>query len=395
MKFSTGETISPTNWSSSRQRAKRNNTTTSNEKYALNDFLTRLAEECERIYNTSLKNGIPSPELIRRGLREFIDKNKAEEGSNPNSNSLFGLIEKFTSGEILFEGRKRSPSTIKSYNTTKRHLESFERAKKFPVNFDTIDLTFFDKFNDYLISKNIEQNGRNKYIKTLKVFLHEAVERNLTDNIQFKRKKFNVKRIEPESTYLTTSEILKLYKHDLSDKPSLERVRDLFILGCFIGLRYSDLSTLTQANFSEIEGEAYIKKKTQKTGEQVIIPTNPIVKEILKKYNGRIPPAPSGQKFNEYIKKAAEQAKLNEIGRLSRNPEIPLFNCIASHTARRSFATNLYLQGFPVFDLMKITGHKSERTLLLYIKVTHLQAASRLNDHMKKTWSEKILQKVS
>lgn len=63
--------------------------------------------------------------------------------------------------------------------------------------------------------------------------------------------------------------------------------------------------------------------------------------------------------------------------------------CISSHTARRSFATNYYLEGFPTIDLMKITGHKTEKAFLTYIKVSQLDTAKRLNQHMKKKWEEK------
>jgi len=133
---------------------------------------------------------------------------------------------------------------------------------------------------------------------------------------------------------------------------------------------------------------------TQKTRELVIIPANPIVLEIFKKYeknDHRLPRSISNQKFNEYVKNACETAGLVEKGRLSKEPEKPLFSCISSHMARRSFATNLYLEGFPTIDLMKITGHKTEKVFLKYIRVSKLDTAKRLNEHIKKNWNSKIL----
>ena len=82
---------------------------------------------------------------------------------------------------------------------------------------------------------------------------------------------------------------------------------------------------------------------------------------------------------------------MNEKGRLSSKPENELWKSVSSHTARRSFATNYYLQGFPTIDLMKITGHKTERAFLKYIKVSKLDTARRLNEHIKRNWSEKML----
>ena len=142
---------------------------------------------------------------------------------------------------------------------------------------------------------------------------------------------------------------------------------------------------------------------TKKTTELVIIPCNPVVLDIFKKYNhntNRLPKAISNQKFNDYIKVVCLMASeaenspiksLAEVGRLSTKPKMKLWECVASHTARRSMATNYYLQGFPTIDLMKITGHKTEQAFLKYIRVSKLDTAKRLSVHIKKNWSEKIL----
>lgn len=57
---------------------------------------------------------------------------------------------------------------------------------------------------------------------------------------------------------------------------------------------------------------------------------------------------------------------------------------VQSHTWRRSFATNVYKSGFPAISLMKITGHRTEKSFLLYIKVTPEENAQKLMDHWNK-----------
>ena len=86
-----------------------------------------------------------------------------------------------------------------------------------------------------------------------------------------------------------------------------------------------------------------------------------------------------------------------EKGRLSTKPDLQLWECVSSHTARRCFATNYYLQGFPTIDLMKITDHKTERAFLKYIRVSKLESAKRLSIHMEKNWTLKMyeMKKVS
>ena len=143
-----------------------------------------------------------------------------------------------------------------------------------------------------------------------------------------------------------------------------------------------------------ISRDRFIKVITTKTKELVIIPCDPTVLQIFEKYKenpNRLPRAYSSQKFNEYIKEVCEKAELNETGRLSTDPQKKLFECVTSHTARRSFATNLYLDGYPTIEIMKITGHKTEKSFMKYIKVSKLDAAKRLSAHMKKRWSEKMI----
>jgi integrase len=144
----------------------------------------------------------------------------------------------------------------------------------------------------------------------------------------------------------------------------------------------------------QIDGEYFIKTITQKTKELVIIPTNPVIIEIFNKYQknaNKLPKTLSNQKFNDYIKEVCKLAELNEKGRLTSKPDVMLWEAISSHTARRSFATNYYLQGFPTIDLMKVTGHKTEKAFLKYIRVSKLDTAKRLNEHIKNNWSRSIL----
>ncbi|WP_166727651.1 site-specific integrase [Mucilaginibacter gilvus] len=43
---------------------------------------------------------------------------------------------------------------------------------------------------------------------------------------------------------------------------------------------------------------------------------------------------------------------------------------ISAHTARRSFAINMYLMGASSIAIMAIIGHRTEKTFLKYFKAT-------------------------
>lgn len=59
----------------------------------------------------------------------------------------------------------------------------------------------------------------------------------------------------------------------------------------------------------------------------------------------------------------------------------PKYELIKTHTARRTGCTNMYLAGIPVIDIMKISGHKTEKEFMKYIKVSKLETAQNLSRH--------------
>jgi len=394
-------------WDFEKQRVKSNKKTTADGQHSLNDLLDNLKALLEKTYKEEIKNGVPSKATLKTHLDAFFYKNLTDEATS-KERSLFSLIERFIAGDIKAKGKDKSQSSLDNYSAVKKHLLDYQSKKKYRIDFDTITLDFFYSYVSFLKkykwSKDPEkppglsQNTIAKDIRLLKVFMAEGIELGWTDNYQFKKKNFTVTDEDTDAVYLTEREVMKLYYHDLSAHKSfkkLDQVRDLFVVGCFTGLRYSDYSNIKPENIVRNDGQLYIKMVTQKTKELVIIPANPIVLEIFEKYHendNRLPRSLSNQKFNDYIKDACEAAELNETGRLSSNPKLELYKCISSHTARRSFATNLYLEGFPVIDLMKITGHKTEKAFLKYIRVSKLDTAKRLLEHNKKKWETKIVQ---
>ena len=391
--YSFGQTIDPKNWNKTKQRVKSNNQTTADGQYSLNDLLDNLRDECLKAYNTEIKSGVPAPAVLKQYLVNFFEGNTGRE----EQPSLFTLIERFISGEIKHRGRDRSLNTLKQYKSTYNHLQRFAKEKKQKVDFDTITIDFYYKFTEYLNQRGQKPNSIGKNIKNLKAFLSEAVDLGLTTNMQFKHKKFTVWKEAADTVYLTEKEIMQLYNYNLSAVKRLEQARDLFVFGCFTGLRFADYNDVKPDNLVTIEGEQYIRLITKKTRYEVIIPANHVIKEIFEKYKdnlNRLPKSISNQKLNEYIKEVAEAAGLTEKGRLSTDMSKPLYACISSHTARRSMATNLYLSGFPTIDIMKITGHTTEKAFLTYIKVSKLDTAKRLNEHYKKGMGSAILKVI-
>ena len=214
--------------------------------------------------------------------------------------------------------------------------------------------------------------------------MNEAYERGLHTNFDFKKKAFAKPSAETKNIYLDEKELLQMYRLDLSFDKRLDQVRDWFLIGAYTGLRFSDLSRLAKDNVFDNT----IEITTQKTSKKVIVPLSPIVREILQKYDYQLPKLISNQKFNGYIKEVAKKAEINEEilieetkGYLKSSFTDEKYNLVSVHTARRSFATNAYVAGVPVIQIMMMTGYKAEKSFLLYIKISEKENAKKLQLH--------------
>jgi integrase len=400
LSYSFGEKIAKKDWNIEKQRGKNTSAVTIDGEHSLNDLLDNLKKVLEDAYKREKVNGIPTPDQLKLHIDAFRNQNTAR-AEEKEKNNFFTLLDRFIHGEILKNGSELKKSTLKSYRTAKMHLLSFQNDQKYLVDFDTITNDFFDKFVYYLLKTRIHKFSKNlgikpsaiqKTISIVQIVMRKAMALRYTKNDDFKS--FRVKTNAVEDLYLSTNEIVNLYESDFSHNKKYERVRDLFVFGCFVGLRFSDLSDIKPQNIFKIDGDQFLRIIQEKTNSIVIIPCHPLVLEIFKKYSNNsngLPPSISNQKFNEYIKEACKEAGMIEKGRITSEPEKELWQCITAHTARRSFATNFYLEGFPTIELMRITGHSSESSFLKYIKVGKQESAIRLSNHMKSKWNERLL----
>lgn len=301
------------------------------------------------------------------------------------------IIDQSESGTRLnpLTGKVINPNTIKTYVTTLNHLQDFQKQYSLKITFDNIDLKFYNAFTEYLIKeKKLASNSIGKDIQVLKLIMNEALDLHLTSNTSFKTKRFVVLREVSDSIYLDKIELEELKNHDLADKPKLERVRDLFLVGCYTGLRYSDYSILTTESIKN----GYIQINQTKTGSPVTIPVHKAIQGLLEKYHGVFPTPLTNQKTNEYLKEVGKEIEglkktvVKNITKEGVNKQTSLakWEMLTTHTARRSFATNEFLAGTPTLTIMAITGHKTEKAFLKYIKLSTSDHAKLLKAHWEK-----------
>jgi len=144
------------------------------------------------------------------------------------------------------------------------------------------------------------------------------------------------------------------------------------LLGCELGQRGEDLLNIKPSDFRETGVGVLIDIYQQKGKKHVSVPVTEKAQQIL---NQGFPKRISLQNLNNYIKDVVKEAGITEVirGKKYDNESkrkllgmYPKFELIASHTCRRSFATNYYKK-VPTTVLMGITGHAKESTFLQYI----------------------------
>jgi integrase len=246
---------------------------------------------------------------------------------------------------------------------------NYQALKRFKTFMYTATYPYRGKPRKYAI------NTIKKKVIILKTVMAEAVRSGLVPPFE---RSIPLEGEDSDTLHLSFHEVGKILKLELlSEKDKV--IRDRFVFHCFCGMRVSDLNRVDKPLFSirEIKGKeavVYVGRQ-KKTDNKVGFVLNKIASEIIKKYNFRFPKI-SDQKYNKRIKELAKRAGLTELTRKrtqrsneTEEEDIPKYMRISSHTARRSFCTNYYnIMKFPPSLIMLVSGHKSLREFLKYVK---------------------------
>lgn len=374
-KYSTGYYSRYNDWDYTNQRLK-NKATILNRAF-VNDFLNSLKTELYK--EVSHLESVQSP-ITKDALRSKLDMltNKDLPGEHKTQDlNFYQYFDNF----LNLRKSKLKKITIRSYNQTKRLLREFNSY----IDFDEIDLSFYYGFIEFLEEDDKSVNTIGKHIKNLKSILRSATQDGLNKNLAYTKREFKVLKEQTTAIYLDEKELTFMADYDLSAFPNLDLARDIFLIGCYTGQRVSDYNGLTKANFYQKDGVQFFKIKQKKTNKEVFCPVTLEIKAILAKYKNIPPKKMNEPDINEYIKEVGRKVGLTHTvinnytkGGLERAEEIPKYKMISSHTARRSFCTNMYKKGMPIYDIMHFSGHASEKEFYNYIRIEKEQRAIKI-----------------
>lgn len=383
IKISTKESIEPEFWNKKKQNVRPEDEVLNYQE--INNNLTKLYDNAIQIYKNLLLEfkREPSVEELKTAFNKKLFDNSVTEKSKKEK----GFFEFFEDFIIVREqNRKVSAARIRNYKRTLNTLREYQEQTNNLIAFERFDEKFSISFRAYLEDiKNYSANTIKKEFKIIRTVLNNAYAKNYTINREYKLQDFMPEGEDSFEIALTLEELEALYQYDFSKNKRLEKTRDLFLVGCYTGLRFSDFSRLGK---DHIQGKflSIVPKKTKnKNPLPVIIPILEPVKQILEKYNYRLPKDLSNQKMNQYLKEMAEESELFEDtvtyyktkGGKKVKISHPRYNEIVTHTARRTYCTVSYKLGVPTQSIMKISGHRTEASFLRYLKVSSTDHADR------------------
>lgn len=263
-----------------------------------------------------------------------------------------------------------------TYEKIELHLIDFQSfAGKRTLS--DLNIDFYDQYRKYLKKKTLNENSTeklsentlNSYIKNVQAFF------NWMDKKGYINRKITLEKYEGKEKDIIAideNELLTLTSSTgLSEK--LERVRDLFLFGCYTGLRFSDL----QAVNSKMINNNILTIRQQKTGELVQIPLIYEAHQLLEKYAYQLPQI-SNQKANKYIKELFKTLKLTRSVYAGATIK-QLDEVVSFHNSRKSFITIALSKGMHAKIVQAISGHKKDEVFNKYIAFSTATLESEIN----------------
>lgn len=271
-----------------------------------------------------------------------------------------------------------------AYKVLIGNLQSFAKSKQ--IRFDRINLQFINEF-DYWLRNTPSAKGKLLHINTirhrhdiLRSFVLLAVDEGYIKQSPYatrhSQKGFKYSGIESHRTHLTDEEVKKI--ENFKPLESMELSKDLFLFGCYTGLRFADIMSLTMENLSNADGKTYLtlrEGKTQKIKNN--LPISELHKgkaiALIEKYSDRnratlFPPI-TDQAINRILKTIAGATGINKE--------------VSFHVSRHTFCTHIANHGGDALLIQDLCKHSKIETSLKYI---HQSEQTQLNKLKNIDW---------
>ncbi|MDP4277098.1 MAG: tyrosine-type recombinase/integrase [Bacteroidota bacterium] len=224
----------------------------------------------------------------------------------------------------------------------------------------------YKSYNETIVRRG--QNYANDNMKKIKTLVFWMIENGYTIVNAFKKNQFKIERDKyADPIALNEDELDLIYNAIL---PSyLQKVRDMFLLHCYIGARVEDFVELKRDNVDKDGILMYIASKGIKNDQKTLyVPLCDRALEIISRYNEPVKLFPfininGANGYNKTIKLVLKTVgidrKVITINPKTGEKEIrSLCEVVTSHTARKTFVTSVLNNGKGNSGILsKMTGH--------------------------------------
>lgn len=318
-------------------------------------------------------------------IKKFLDhkygknQKKSEIKTVRHSITMAQLIEDYIKEKSVFalgKHKELTPASIKKFRVIRNKLEKINSKL---VVADINDM-FRNKFTDWCTKNRYAPTTIVKELKIIKTFIKFAKSKKHKTSDDVPSWTFYVESKNYKDPILSFKEIQKIRLLNL-ELDYLDNARDWLIIGCYMGLRVSDLLNLKKSDITEDHFISLVQKKTNDPVTAILLDP---VKEILNKRDGEFPRKISDQRFNDYIKEVCKIAELDEKifgGKMVDKRKVfdyyEKWELVTSHICRRSYVTN-FRSFLGDEGIMVNTGHKTSTMVEHYDQNTMLERARKI-----------------
>lgn len=314
--------------------------------------------------------------LITQLFNSTMRKPKKQEASNSKIDNIIKVIHDAVYNDATLSKGTADNYLNKGIPALEFYLSHLEKDEKKKVDsFDYFTTEFFNGFGQYIYDNYTHDDGKTYTISTINSILKYAksavvlcarTKQYLTEqHIASLKVRYFTDKSAPNHIALRDDEVMLLYNYKPKSELD-EKVRDIFLLECTFGHRIADILRLDE-RIEEIGGKYYItispKKTPQKRVEVGIV--FDIAKRILiDKYHCQLPSV-SKDAINKNIKRIAQEAGIKGEELQSyhyqgenqpQETKRPRYECISTHTGRRTFISMLVARGWNYEQISKFTA---------------------------------------
>ncbi len=304
-------------------------------------------------------------------LKDFDGLTDQSDASQPKHTEQ--TFNQFFKEQLLARRQGLKHGTYKNQNACLNTLNEFNPT----IRFEDLDYQLIDEFHQFLIARGQKHFTWQKRHVQVKTYLRIAVKRKLLNRNPYED--YPIPTPQSDKIALISEEIEAIEALTfLPGEARRERVRDMFLFAIYTGLRWSDVSSLTRANFIETADGLILEVKASKTAKTLKLPLGSMFdgkpEPIVRKYW----PDQEDRKLFKGIYNAFANLRLKEIA-ASAGIKKNLHFHMARHTAG-----TILVQKIGVAATQQVLQHTKLATTQMYVHLSN----SDLNKAIKsvKDW---------